>query len=226
MDDKKFCFIVCTNSKLYFEECIRYIQRLYVPEGYQVDVLGITDAISMTAGYNEGMIASDAKYKIYMHQDVFILYPLFLQSILEIFQQDERIGMIGMVGAEKMPADGVMWHNSRRGNLYMSRGGKMDNALVPYDEYQYLIEHGLWDVQAIDGLMMITSQNIPWRQDIFDGWDFYDASHSFEMIKAGYRVVVPEQTNPWCMHDDGRLNLKSYDKYRQKFLIEYDEFFV
>lgn len=224
MDDKKFCFIICTNSQLYYDECVQYIKRLYIPEGYQVDVLGVTEARCMTAGYNEGVAVTDAKYKIYMHQDVFILYPYFLQSVLDIFALSEEIGMIGMVGAEKMPADGVMWHNHRRGNLYASKGDAIDKAMIPYEEYQYRLEDGLWDVEAIDGLMMITVQDIPWREDIFDGWDFYDVSQSYAMRHAGYRVVVPEQTNPWCMHDDGMLNFKSYDKYREIFLKEYAEF--
>ena len=48
---------------------------------------------------------------------------------------------------------------------------------------------------------------------------------SFEMIRAGYKVVVPEQKLPWCLHDDGMLNLKNHDKYRRKCLQEYPEFF-
>lgn len=224
MDKNKFCFIICTNSQLFFEENMRYVERLIIPEGYEVDVIGITDAKSMTAGYNEGMRASDAMYKIYMHQDVFILYPYFLQSILDIFSSDERIGLIGMVGAEKMSADGVMWHNSRRGNLYELYNEQYEEKLS-FDTYRYQIEDGLWDVQAIDGLMMITSKDVPWREDIFKGWDFYDVSQSFEMIRAGYKVVVPEQNTPWCLHDDGILCPWNYDKYRRICMQEYPEFF-
>lgn len=226
MNDKKLCFIICTNDQLYFEECARYIERLIVPEGYEVDVLGVTEAKCMTAGYNEGMAATDAKYKIYMHHDVFILYPNFLQSVLDIFESDNTIGMIGMVGAEKMAADGVMWHDYRRGNLYDTKYDELNDRIVPYDEYQYRLSDGLWNVEAIDGLMMITSKDVSWREDIFDGWDFYDVSQSFEMIRAGYKVVVPEQRTPWCLHDDGILNLERYDEYRKRCLEEYSEFFV
>ena len=63
---------------------LRYIQKLIVPEGYEIELLEIRDAGSMTEGYNEGLHTSNAKYKIYMHQDVFIVYPYFLFSILEI----------------------------------------------------------------------------------------------------------------------------------------------
>lgn len=225
MNDKKFCFILCINSETFYEECMNYIERLVVPEGYDVDVIAITEAGSMTEGYNQAMEAGDAKYKIYMHQDVFILYPNFLQSVLDIFESDEKIGMIGIVGTEKMSADGVMWHNWRRGELY---SGDMEKCFdeLSYASYQYQISDGLWNVQAVDGLMMITSKDIPWRKEIFDGWDFYDVSQSFEMIRAGFKVVVPEQKIPWCLHDDGgMLNLKNHDKYRRVCLQEYSDFF-
>lgn len=226
MNNKKFCFILCINSENYYDECMNYIARLVVPEGYDIDVFAITEAASMTDGYHQAMEASDAKYKIYMHQDVFILYPFFLQSVLEIFASDKEIGMIGIVGTEKMAADGVMWHNWRRGELYVGDiEGRFDE--MSYDSYRYQLSDGLWNVQAVDGLMIITSQDIPWRNDIFDGWDFYDVSQSFEMIRAGYKVVVPEQKIPWCLHDDGGiLNLENHDKYRRVCLQEYPEFFA
>lgn len=224
MDDKKFCFIICTNSKLFYDECVNYISRLIVPDGYRIEVIGVTGAESMTSGYNQGMKASDAKYKIYMHQDVFVLYPYFLQSILDIFDTDEKIGMIGMVGAEKMAADGVMWHDWRRGDLYE---GNIEDRFddLSYETYEYCLEDGLWNVQVIDGLMMITSRDVQWREDIFDGWDYYDVSQSFEMLRAGYKVVVPEQGLPWCLHDDGILNLKNHDKYRRICIREYSKMF-
>lgn len=221
MNEKKFCFIICTNSEHFFGECMEYIQRLHVPEGYQVEVLEISGAKCITAGYNEGMSGTDAKYKIYMHQDVFIVYRDFLQAVLDIFAEDDTIGMIGMVGTEKMASDGVMWHGYRKGNLLRSS----ESTYYDFSKYQYHIRDGYVPVEAIDGLMMITSKDVPWREDLFDGWDFYDVSQSFEMKRRGYRVVVPNQAIGWCLHDDGILNLSNYDKYRLKCLKEYAEYF-
>ena len=221
LNDKKFCFIICTNSSLYYEECVRYIERLQIPEGYEVELLEIQQAKSLASAYNEAMLSTDAKYKIYLHQDVFILYPFFLQSVLDIFSVDDTIGMIGMVGNEKMSIDGVMWHEKGTGNLYGLEDGTKESTKSPYLTYRYSIADGLWNVEAIDGLLMITAVDITWREDLFDGWDFYDVSQSFEMRKRGYKIVVPVQKKPWVLHDDGILNLRNYDKYRQVFLKEY-----
>lgn len=73
--------------------------------------------------------------------------------------------------------------------------------------------------------MMITSEDIPWREDCFDGWDFYDVSQSFEFRKRGLRVVVPRQRCAWVMHDAGIMNLVNFDRYRHKCMTEYPEYF-
>lgn len=219
-DEHKICFIVCSNSEYFLEECLFYINQLEVPTGYNIDVISIYGAESMTNGYNEGMCATDAKYKVYLHQDVFIIYKGFLQAILDIFRSDPAIGMIGMVGAPKMSVGGVMWYGVREGTIY-----GCDPSIGDYGTYRYKMEDGLHEVEAIDGLMMITSTDIAWREDKFDGWDFYDVSQSFEFRRQGYRVVVPEQLCPWCMHDDGVINLINYEKYRKICMAEYPEYF-
>lgn len=219
-DERKFCFIICTNNEDYLEECFFYISHLEIPEGYFVDVVSILEAESMAGAYNEAMRTSDARYKIYLHQDVFILYKGFLQAVLDIFQSDSAIGMIGMVGTPKMSAGGVMWFGRREGMLYGVNDIKAD-----YQTYQYCIRDGLYEVEAIDGLLMITCADILWREDKFDGWDFYDVSQSFEFRKKGLKVVVPEQLCPWCKHDSGVLNLMNFDKYRKICMAEYPEYF-
>lgn len=221
-----FSFIICTNNEMYFAECISYIKRLQVPEDWQVELIQIKDAKSMTAGYNEGMKAASGTIKIYIHQDVFILYPGFLFSIKEIFESNAQIGLIGMVGAQELSKDGVMWHVPEIGNLYGMDGDGLElvSEKNVYSQYVYSIEEGYSRVKTVDGLMMVTSKDITWREDIFDGWDFYDVSQSLEMQRAGYEVVVPTQEYPWVLHDDGILNLKNYDKYRKICMNEYFEF--
>ncbi len=214
MNDRKFTFIICANNDLYFNECTNYIRRLIVPEGYETEILEIRDAVSMTSGYNEAMNASDAKYKIYLHQDVFIVYPFFLDAILKIFDSDEKIGMIGVAGAPRLPDDFVMWHTDRVGITYTDDKLSESDA-VELRTKKFEISDGLSEVEAIDGLIMITSADIPWREDILDGWDFYDVSQTFEMKNRGYKTIVPEQHFPWCLHDSGILNFRNYDHYRK-----------
>jgi hypothetical protein len=195
---------------MYEEECLRYINRLRVPEGYEIEQLSVWEAASMTSGYNEAMKASDAKYKVYLHQDVFLINKDFISDLLAIFE-DETIGMVGMVGSPKMPSDCVMWAGDRIGYTYSENGvSNMGNAVKPYSE-----------VEAVDGLLMATQTDIPWREDLFKGWDFYDVSQSSEFRRKGYKVVVPYTEEPWCLHDDAGLKLENYFKWKDVYQKEY-----
>ena len=125
MNGKEICFIMCTNNRRYMEEAIHYITHLRVPEGYEISFLAIEDAKSMTAGYNEGMQASNAKYKVYLHQDTFITYSNFLVDCIQLFEKDPQIGMIGTIGIPKMPESGIMWDGERVGKVYETHKWKL-----------------------------------------------------------------------------------------------------
>ncbi len=217
MSKNKICFIICYTDEMFLSECCLYIQSLIVPEPYVIDIISIKEAGSMTEGYQYAMTQSDAKYKIYLHQDVFIINPHFLENIIHIFSLNPRIGMIGMVGSVQLPESAIMWENNKRcGAIYANRIIEECESYfdIPItEEYQ--------EVEAIDGLLMATSVDIPWREDLFQGWDFYDVSQSMEFRKAGYQVVVPFQDKPWCIHDDDIVKLNHYEQWRKVFLENY-----
>ena len=217
LNDKSFCFIICTNDDLWLQECIFYINQLSVPAGYTTDVISVREATSMAAGYNAAMQSSDAKYKIYLHQDVFILNRHFLQDILDLFAQDRSIGMVGVIGCEEDPLNASYYDHWNIGATKVCNG---DDAfsIHPCGEASAIKAHY---VSALDGMLMTTSVDIPWREDLFDGWDFYDASQAMEFRKAGYKLAVAAQNTPWCMHDCGNSKLLRYDHYRKLFCDTY-----
>lgn len=218
VDKHKICFIVCTNDEQQLQECMMYLGLLHVPEGYQTDMITVTDASSMTSGYNEAMRASDAKYKIYLHQDTFIVESYFLDYLLKLFQRDSKIGMIGIVGAEKLSKDGVMWHEQRCGNFYCLEELSKDG----FDNIVHL-KRGHKEVEAIDGLLMATQYDLPWREDIFKGFDFYDVSQCMEFRRAGYKIAVPAQKTNWVIHACGAPSFWNYNENREILLQEYPE---
>lgn len=215
MDSKKICFIMCVNDWNYANEALYFIRRLSVPDGYSVDILTVEEATSMTAGYNEAMNASDAKYKVYLHQDVMIVEQDFIRYMLNCFQ-NKKIGMLGMAGALELGSSKVMWNYRRVGKIYNGNSYGMKDWLIGEVEGEYC------NVEAIDGLLMATQYDIPWRDDVFKRWDFYDVSQSLEFRRAGYDVVVPHMDKPWCIHDGGFMNLKYYYEERDKLFQEYN----
>ncbi|XMB25671.1 glycosyltransferase family protein [Paenibacillus sp. BR2-3] len=181
-----------------YEESAAYIRSLTVPDGYEIELISIEGASSMTAGYNEAMRRSDAKYKVYLHQDVFIIHSHFIYDMLSLFRNNANIGMLGVIGARTIPANGIWWESGDKvGKVYDSHQGNMQLILA----HEVSREYGM--VQVVDGLLMVTQYDLPWREDLFQGWHFYDVSQCMEFAKAGYAVAVPKQEKPWCLHDSG-----------------------
>ena len=220
---KRFHFIVCTNDALRMQECRRYIQRLIVPEGWCADVTAISDARSMTEGYNRAAHlhpgdeaqTKDVPVRIYLHQDVYIVNPYFLLNLLTVFETHPDVMLLGMAGTPELNESGIMWAGTYIGNVYTPTD-------EPYEAERLDASCTVTDADSVDGYLMVTRADIPWREDLFDGFDFYDVSQSREFATRGLRVAVADQKTPWCVHDDGRiLSLARYDHYRRIFLEHY-----
>lgn len=217
MNEKKISFILCVNQEQYSRECVHYIENLYFPDGFEYDIFRLSSAPSMAAGYQAAMAASDAKYKVYLHQDVFLIHKGMILEMIQIFQIEPLIGMLGIVGSLKLPKTGVMWEGERCGVLYSDQ--IMQTVLFDQKKERKLYTL----VDAVDGLLIMTQYDLPWREDLFGGWDFYDVSQSMEFKKAGYQIAVPNAEKPWCLHDKDLVDLREYEKWRQVFLKEYEK---
>ena len=216
MNDNKICFIYCVNDQLQLQRSLDTLKLLKVPAGYQIEHIFIEEASSMTSGYNKAMKKTDAKYKVYLHQDVYILNHNFLIDILSLFGKFPIVGMLGVVGTKNLPENGVWWEGKEKyGKVLESSPGKM--RLLSFSE----VSRDYESVKAIDGLMIVTQYDIPWREDLFKSWHFYDISQCMEFKKAGYEVGIPKQDEPWVMHDCGIVNVTGYEDERKKFLRHY-----
>lgn len=219
-NNQKIAFIICVNNELYFSECQYYISQLKVPENFEVEVLAIREAASMCAAYNLGMQSSDAKYKVYMHQDVFIRNNNFIADIVERFLNNEKVGMIGMAGGTGMPKTGVTYLAWNEGIVDCREPDMAYRLICGRDTRQDVL------VDAADGLLLATQYDILWREDLFTDFDFYDISQCFEMKRKGYDILVPYQNKPWVIHDSSFAKLNNYDKNRKICLLEYPEYFT
>ena len=217
-DDEKFAFITCVNDEEKYEECLLYLRHLRLPRGMAAEFVPVHGAASMAAGYNEAMRSSPARYKVYLHQDTLLVNKDFVQDVLRIFA-DASIGMIGMVGCRSLPASGIWWDGLR---CY----GRVLHACEPesvVDSEMKEPDGAYIEVQAADGLLLATQYDIPWREDLFGGWHFYDTSACLEFARRGYKVVVPNQTEDfWCIHCPREKPLApDYKEWQKIFLREY-----
>ncbi len=217
-DDRTVCFITCVNDEEWYKESLLYLKHLNRPGGMAVEYVGVRGAVSMAVGYNEAMYRSNAKYKVYLHQDTLIVNRRFIEDILSIFS-DDSIGLLGVIGCRSLPNSGIWWDGLRRYGrvLHACEAESVVDSELKEPEGAYV------DCEAVDGLLLATQYDIPWREDLFTGWHFYDVSQCREFQRRGYRVVVPNQTTDfWCIHCPVEKPLApEYKQYQKIFLREY-----
>lgn len=217
MNENGFLFVTCVNNEKEYEYCRAHIELLLVPEGYGIDFVCIRGAKSIASGYNEAL-HHRFKYKIYLHQDTYIINRTILFDLIRLFSSDLTLGMIGVAGCEHLPDNGIWWE----GKTLYGKVIDIPNAyrLLSFNQPEGTASYA--SVAAIDGLLMATQTDIPWRDDLFQGFHFYDIAHSYEMIGHGFKVGVPNMKNPWCIHNSGKyLNVEAYEKARSVFLEHY-----
>lgn len=211
MDANKICFIWNSEKNNYLDSSLNYVNELNIPQNYTIEKVVINSS-NTAQGYNEAIIKTNAKYKVYLSEGLFILNKNFIYGILDIFK-DTSVGMIGMVGCKTIPTSGL-WFQSK------NKTGKLlvNNQLKTYTENYTDAFEG---VIIIDGSIMITQYDISWRSDIFTDKYFYDSAQCVEFKKFGYKVVVPIQNEPWCLLNSFNTDYKLFNKSRKIFLNEY-----
>ncbi|OOM74054.1 hypothetical protein CLPUN_41940 [Clostridium puniceum] len=220
MNNNKIAFIICVLNENQFKVCNSYIDDLEIPLGIEIDIISIKLNKSIAEAYNIGLNQTDAKYKIYLHSNTYIINKTIIKDILDIFASNEQIGLIGVVGAKRLPASGLWWND-------VGKVGEVDilnNGVKQYYKLNNIIEK-YEIVEAVDGLIIATQFDIKWKEELFDGLYFYDIAECMEFNKKGFQVIVPRQEKTWCIHDWGSEvdnNLQNEtEKYRQIFLKEY-----
>ena len=217
MDSNKVCFITCVNDEEWYSEALLYMKHLDLPAGMTAEYIAIRGAASMAAGYNAGMHQSDARYKVYLHQDTLIVNKSFVSDIQHVFC-DPSIGLMGVIGCRSLPKTGVWWDGLRTYGrvLHACEPESVTDTVCKQPPGEYI------EVESVDGLILITQYDLSWREELFTGWHFYDTSQCREFARAGYHVVIPRQEDFWCIHCPKEKPLApAYKQYQRIFLKEY-----
>lgn len=208
MELQKVTFVICINDETLYGRCRSYLHQLIIPAGFTIEVKEIRGAKGMASAYNRAMRESDAKYKVYLHQDTFIFNRHLIGDMVNIFSKYPQIGMLGVVGGTRLPKSGIWFHDGLHsfGKVWEYRGPGIQLPLPHWNERRERIvrfrpvTRPFQPVLVIDGLIMMTQYDITWREDLYDSFLYYEGPQSLEYIKHGYWVAIPYQKEPWCMH--------------------------
>ncbi len=220
-DDKSISFILCANNGEYVNEVTEYISYQNIPNDYEVNVYVVYNAKSMAQGYNMGMKLSKSKYKIYIHQDTFIFDPDYTWRLVQELQKGEY-HMLGVAGAGKMPPDGVWWNcNTLDKHLCLYQ----DTILSMLPSVTESSDKKFVPTVCLDGVLMATSVDVRWREDLFDNFHFYDVSQSYGFHQVGYKVGIYNNSSVGVLHEmsvgkSAQIE-REYQVSRRKFVQEY-----
>lgn len=222
MDNRKIAFIITyTNDEIYNNQ-IKYIHDLYIPNGYKIDIVknyNKEKGINFVENYNKIIRENNAKFKVYLDKDITIINKNFIKNILDIFNKDKKIGVIGIKGSKKLPAS-IDFEDSleKYGKIYEYTKGS-----IGYESYIEVIGD-YENVQAIYGGIFATQYDVTWRSDIFTSIYFSSIAQCLEFADMGYKIVVPKQKEPWCI-DESKNNIikEDYKVEKETFLKEYSK---
>lgn len=216
MNSNCFSFVCHVRHENSSQAPCEFLNLLHVPAGYSVDKKVLQGNFSMAQGYNFAMRNSTAKYKIYLSEYLEIVNRNFLKDILSLFENHPELGMLGVLGAKKLPLNGNWRESTERYGKLLLAGKSVNYLEVRGVDYE--------PVQVIDGMIMVTQYDLTWREDLFKDHFFYDSAQCLEFYKAGYAVGIPKQHEAWCFYHNNTDTLVEFYQERELFCREYQAF--
>lgn len=205
----KIAFIVRKKTSDY-PVCVEALRALEVPWGFSVELVTVEAGESIAADRQMGMHRCCADYKIYLEDNAVILDEKLLSKIIDVFQNNKHIGLIGVAGTNIVPTSGVSIHSPKLlGEIY--------------DDYSRKVVGNTFTgncqtVKAVIGFVMATQYDLDWPV-FFDGNVFYDTAYSLEYQRQGYSCAVLNMSYPLVWK--GSLVITANRQEQDLFLDQY-----
>lgn len=212
--EKKVAFFVRKSDETLYSVCLESLQALHLPRGYEAEIFPLAADRPYAVQANRALALSDAKYKIYINDEVCLVQPHVLEEMLAIFA-DAAVGMVGALGSPSLPVDGnVLSSAHKRGAVY-----------VPSEEGFSELRFGdaageVADVRYILPFFFATQWDIPWDESYEQQYYAVLAQcRAFE--EAGRRMVVPLSETIWCAVQGKGLSFDAEEADRKAFFTKY-----
>ena len=188
-EEKKIAVIIARSGEALPAELLMSLRLLEQPAGFTMELVEVEGKAGMAAAYGQAMEASAAKYKVYLDERVRILEPRLLTRLVRLFEKHADLGVLGVSGTKLLPPDGIAFHSTRRiGSLRLAGEARTVTWGMVLGEAE--------DVLAVDGFLMATQVDLPWREDLFHGAAFFDAAQCLEFRRQGLRSAVLAADEP------------------------------
>lgn len=194
--ENKIFFIIIGSDQWVISENLRYINEIVIPEGMSAEYIVVPEGEILSQTLENAMLQSDAKYKVYLDQNVFIIDKEFLVKADKIFSEYPDIAMLGSCGFYKKDDQSEM--EVKGHYIYMGN----DSATSYVKEIGKEEKSGIIEVMALDRHFMMTSVDTFWNGDNAN----FNIVKSVELRRKKYKTVIFVDDNPTVIFDNGILN--------------------
>ncbi len=198
--------------------------------GYEMVIIDNSDnRYSIFQAYNKGIEESKSDILCFIHDDILFHSNGWGQKIIEIFNSDIQIGLIGVAGSKaKTKAPSGWWnvpHELKQVNIIQH----VETGEV--ERWEYGLENELLtEVVAIDGVFIAArkDKNISFDASL-KGFHNYDLNISLQYKAKGYKVMVSkeiviEHFSNGNINNDWYLATQNFhDKYKHQLPLLTDD---
>jgi glycosyltransferase involved in cell wall biosynthesis len=182
--------VICSRTKLISNGLFNNIRQTIGLE-YELIVIDNSDnKYSIFQAYNTGIINSKGNIVCFIHDDIQLITQDWGHVLLEIFDKNKDVGLIGVAGAKsktKMPS---AWWDCPKEDHCININQYLHNGKKEFWRKGFE-KSSLEEVVAIDGVFMAARKD---TSILFNtkltGFHNYDLNFSFEYLKRGYRIVA------------------------------------
>jgi len=179
---------------------------------------------SLGDAYNEGLAQAQGTYCCFIHDDVEVVSPNWLQQLAAVLES-QPYDLIGVAGANIMPSNGVWWGGSpetRRGQVWH----RQPDGRLQHDQFGDPDHDGLSPAVTLDGLLLFGRRwqfvAEPFDTSLLDGFHFYDADLCLRWLtRRHWQPAVYHQLK--VIHNSGG-SLKDIHRHQQRFLQRFGGF--
>lgn len=191
----KISFILYGDDDWILSENINYVNILNIPDDIVVEIIKITNRYGLVDYLEYGRKQSNAKYKVYLDQNAYIIDKDFILKILSSFKKNPQLGLLGVRGYYKDPQNGELIFLGN--NMYRKYAYNSKITTLREGEHE-----GLITTLALDSHVMITSIDTPWS-----GGDINTSiAKSVELKHMGFETAVMINSKPMILFDNNLLS--------------------
>lgn len=163
---------------------------------YEIITIENKGLMGLCEAYNKGIAQAKYQYICFSHDDIRINTQNWGQYIIETFNADKQLGMLGVAGGGYKPWMPSAWFFSgdqRFRRLNLTQTNLLTNESIKRIDNPNKLDGGLDEVVTLDGCWFCTNKEIvdtyKFDSETFKGYHCYDIDYSLQ-VGQKYKLAV------------------------------------